>query len=102
MNKELYQLTTEEFLSLQQSGLLYRLYPSLQGEVFNVGQFEQKKSEYILNELAYNFVFDLIEMSGVDPAEFLELFETHLESIKLMVLNWEHVDVVDLIESLRG
>lgn len=102
MNKELYTLTTEEFLSLQQSGLLYRLYPDLQGKVFNVGQFEQKKSEYILNELAYNFAFDIMETSGIDPAEFFEIFETHLESIKLMVSNWDHVDVVNLVEDLRG
>jgi hypothetical protein len=102
MNKELYTLTTEEFLSLQQSGVLYRLYPDLQGVVFNVGQFEQKKSEYLLNEMAYNYAFDIMECSGIDPAEFWELFEKHIESINLVVQHWDHVDVATLIDDLRG
>ena len=99
---EIYDLTVDEFIELQQTGVLYKLFPKLKGTLINVQQFEQKKKDYQLQQALYNFVFDIVEMTGADPAEIMELVEEHKDNIKLFIDNLEHCDIGDIVEQLRS
>ena len=98
----IYDLTKEEFVELQQSGLLYKLFPHLKNVLINAEQFEQKKQSTLVNDALYTFCFDVMEMSGIDPAELLELIEEHYDDIKLFIDNKDQWDVMEIIDMLRS
>jgi hypothetical protein len=97
--KELLELSVDDFESLQASGVLYKLYPHAP---INMPMFIAMKDEYDLNVAAFDFFVSLAALSGVDVEELISLFQEHKESIKFMIENFDHVDIVDLIESVRG
>lgn len=97
----IYSLTEEEFIQLQQSGLLYKLYPSLKGVLVNVEQFKEKKRTKAVNDALFNFCFDIMEMSGIDPEELLELIQKHQEVIAFFIENKDQWDVMEIIDMLR-
>jgi hypothetical protein len=43
-----------------------------------------------------------MEMSGIDPAELLELIEEHYDDIKLFIDNKDQWDVMEIIDMLRS
>ena len=97
----IYQLTTHEFTELLENGTLYKLFPELQGRLFNVQQFVALKAEYELNDALYNFLFDIVEYTGCDPAEFYELFIEHKESILNILQHSDELNVEGVLAKLR-
>lgn len=97
--KPLLELSVDDYEALQGSGMLYKVYPNAP---INVQTFVAMKDEYELNEAAFNFFISLAALSGVDIEELISLFQENKENIKFMIQNFESVDIVDLIESVRG
>lgn len=97
--KPLLELSVEDYEALQHSGMLYKVYPDAP---VNVQTFVEMKNEYELNEAAFNFFISLAALSGVDIEELISLFQEHKDNIKFFIENFENVDLVDLIESVRG
>ena len=97
--KELLELSVSDFEALQASGVLYKLYPNAP---YNLPSFIAMKEEYDLNVAAFDFFVSLAALSVVDIEELITLVQENRESIKFMIQNFEHVDIVDLIESVRG
>lgn len=97
--KPLLELSVEDYEALQRSGMLCKVYPNAP---VNVQTFVAMKNEYELNEAAFNFFVSLAALSGVDIEELISLFQEHKENIKFFIENFESVDLVDLIESVRG
>lgn len=81
----IYNLSVQEFTELLESGVLYKLYPEYKGVLFNAQQFEHMKEQYEVENALYNFFFDIIEHTGVDPAEFYDLFMEHKDNILLFL-----------------
>lgn len=107
INKRLLELTSDQFTELMETGLLYSLFPELKNNLFNVQQFESAKVDYQkqleIEQAAYNFFLEIVELTGTDPADLHELFEEHKENIKLYLeaenynLNFESI-----FDSIRG
>jgi hypothetical protein len=97
--KELLELSVEDFESLQASGVLYKLYPNAP---YNLPSFVEMKEEYALNEAAFNFFLTLTALSATDVEELIELFQEYKNDIKVMIQNFDRLDIVDLIESVRN
>lgn len=102
LQTELLELTPEEFNDLQQSGTLYKLYPQLKGHIVNVQQFIKLRNDYLLDQAVFNFVFDICESTGADPADIWELVSEHKDNIELFLQRMEDVSIDDIVESIRG
>ena len=104
LSKRLLALDETSFIELLEAGSLYKLYPELKGELFNVGQFNQAKEQYE-NKLkaeqgAYEFLSSICSFTGSDPSDIYELMEEHSEAIILM-LEAEELDLEDIFNAIR-
>lgn len=97
----IYQLTTPEFTELLENGTLYKLFPELQGRLFNVQQFTALKAEYELNDELYHFLSNIVDYTGCDPAEFYELFIEHKDGIINILENLDDLNVEGVLAKLR-
>lgn len=104
LSKRLLALDEASFIELLETGSLYKLYPELKGELFNVGQFNQAKEQYEnklkAEQSAYEFLSSICSFSGTDPSDIYELMEEHSEAIILM-LEAEELDLEDIFNAIR-
>lgn len=104
LSKRLLALDEASFIELLETGSLYKLYPELKGELFNVGQFNQAKEQYEnkvkAEQGAYEFLSSICSFSGSDPSDIYELMEEHSEDIILM-LEAEELDLEDIFNAIR-
>lgn len=105
LSERLLSLTTEQFVQLQQSGVLYSLYPELEGQLINMQQFELFKEDYNQKrevEMAlYNVLQAFYDLGEIDPQDIWELIQEHKEDIMKM-FNREDVDIDTIIDNVRG
>lgn len=107
INKRLLELTSDQFIELMETGLLYSLFPELKNQLFNVQQFENAKVDYQkqleIEQAAYNFFFDIVELTGADVADLHELFEEHKDNIKLYLEAEQYnINFDNIFDSIRG
>lgn len=104
LSKRLLALDEASFIELLETGSLYKLYPELKGELFNVGQFAQAKEQYEnklkVEQGAYEFLSSICSFTGSDPSDIYELMEEHSEAIILM-LEAEELDLEDIFNAIR-
>lgn len=105
INNELLELSEQDFTELLESGMLYKLYPELKGNLFNVAQFTEAKEQYLTSlqaqQLAYDIFYELAEMTGNDPAELFEVLEDNIEELNFVINNSEVFDVEYVMQSIR-
>ena len=105
INNELLELSEEAFTELLESGMLYKLYPELKGNLFNVAQFAEAKTQYLTSlraqQLAYDIFYELAEMTSCDPAELFEVLEENIEELEFVLNNSEVFDVEYVMQSIR-
>lgn len=104
LSKRLLALDEASFIELLETGSLYKLYPELKGELFNVGQFNQAKEQYEnkikAQQGAYDFLSSICNFTGSDPADIYELLEEHSENI-IFMLEVEDLDLEDIFNAIR-
>lgn len=104
LSKRLLALDESAFIELLESGSLYKLYPELKGELFNVGQFTLAKEQYETKikaeQGAYEFLSSICSFSGSDPSDIYELMEEHSEAIILM-LEAQELDLDTIFDAIR-
>lgn len=98
MTNTLYNLTTEQFIELQESGVLYTLFPSAP---LSVPQFLAEQRTNYLNETAYLVVQSLVDMTGADSAEIFDLFEKYKEKIIQVIEHLDEIDIDGIVEAIR-
>lgn len=105
LSERLLSLTTEQFIQLQQSGVLYSLYPELEHQLINNQQFDLYKQDYIqkreVESAIYNVLQSFYDLGEVDPSDVWELIQEHKEDI-LKMFNREDIDIDSIIEGIRG
>jgi hypothetical protein len=107
INKRLLELTSDQFTELMETGLLYSLFPELKGQLFNVQQFENAKVDYQkqleIEQAAHNLFFDIVELTGTDPADLHELFEEHRQDIILYLEAEQYnINFDNIFDNIRG
>lgn len=98
MTNTLYNLTPEQFTELQESGVLYTLFPNAP---LSVPAFIAEQRVNYLNETAYLVVQSIVDMSGCDPEEIFDLFTKYKDRIIQVIENLDEVDVSGIIEAIR-
>lgn len=102
MNKRLYALNEQEFLELLNSGLLYKLYPELEGKMFNVGQFKEQKEFYELSTKAKHALTELLialsEYTDHDPEDIYSVLCDNFHNVQQFVVGANHLSADDLEE----
>lgn len=98
MTNTLYNLTPEQFTELQESGVLYTLFPNAP---LSVPAFIAEQRVNYLNETAYLVVQSIVDMSGCDPEEIFDLFTKYKDRIIQVIENLDQVDVSGIIEAIR-
>lgn len=105
LSERLLSLTTEQFIQLQQSGVLYSLYPELQGQLINMQQFDVYKQDYIqkreVESAIYNVLQSFYDLGEIDPSDVWELIQEHKEDI-LKMFNREDIDIDSIVNNIRG
>lgn len=98
--KRLYQLSEDEFVQLQQSGIFYKLYPEFL-DLINVNQFRQMKDDYtktvLATKAAQDFILDIVDLTGADPEDIWTLIEEHKDRVMLYLDNLEYLDVEEVL-----
>ena len=98
MTNTLYNLTPEQFTELQESGVLYALFPNAP---LSVPAFIAEQRVNYLNETAYLVVQSIVDMTGADPEEIFDLFTKYKDRIIQVIENLDEVDVSGIIEAIR-
>lgn len=102
MNKRLYALNEQEFLELLNSGLLYKLYPELEGKMFNVGQFKEQKEFYELStktkQALTGLLIALSEYTDYDPEDIYSVLSDNFDNVQQFVMGASNLSVDDLEE----
>lgn len=105
LSKRLLALSGDDFIELLETGTLYKLYPELKGELFNIGQFLEAKEQYETRlkaeQAAEQFLYSICEFTGSDPADIYDLLVEHQEDIILM-LEAEELELEDVFHRVRG
>lgn len=105
LSERLLSLTTEQFIQLQQSGVLYSLYPELEGQLINMQQFDLYKQDYIqkreVESAIYNVLQSFYDLGEIDPSDVWELIQERKEDI-LKMFNREDIDIDSIVENVRG
>lgn len=107
INKRLLDLTSDQFTELMETGLLYSLFPELKGQLFNVQQFENAKVDYQkqleIEQAVFDLLSDIVELSGIDPADIYDLFEEHKDNIKLYLEAEQYnINFENIFDNIRG
>lgn len=97
-NNTLFTLTPDEFTQLQQSGILYKLYPDAP---INVQVFKKQQEEYYLYEWAYALVDEFCQRTGCDPLDVVDIIRKHKETLFAVLKGDEGIDWEGIIESIR-
>lgn len=98
MTNTLYSLTPEQFTELQESGVLYTLFPNAP---LSVPAFIAEQRVNYLNETAYLVVQSLVDMSGCDPEEIFDLFTKYKDRIISVIENLDEIDVDGIVNAIR-
>lgn len=108
MNKRLYALTEQEFLELLNSGLLYKLYPELEGKMFNIGQFKEQKEFYELSTKTKHALTELLsgfqQYTDYDPEDIYSMLCDNFDNIQQFVIGAQHLlsdDLEEVFENVR-
>lgn len=98
MTNTLYSLTPEQFTELQESGVLYTLFPNAP---LSVPAFLAEQRTNYLNETAYLVVQSIVAMSGCDAEEVFDLFEKYKDKIIQVIEHLDELDIDGIVNAIR-
>ena len=98
MTNTLYSLTPEQFTELQESGVLYTLFPDAP---LSVPAFIAEQRTNYLNETAYLIVQSIVDMTGADPSEIFDLFTKYKDRIVQVIEHLDEIDIDGIVNAIR-
>jgi hypothetical protein len=98
LSKPLYYLTDNEFIRLQESGVLYTLYG--EDAPINLPQFKQEQYHYLLEQAALKFMTDIVDLTEADPSDIIELFENNKVRLLTIMSKWDELDWESIVEMM--
>ncbi len=97
--KDLFDYTEEEYTKLQETGLLWDIFPDAP---INVHAFKAQKEAIQLHRDVYGFLLAFSEATGADPADIWELFEQYSAEIYEAVKDTDSVDIEMVLKMLES
>lgn len=97
-NNALFTLTPEEFEQLQQTGTLYKLFPSAP---INVQVFKKQQEDYHLHEWAYELIDEFCQRTGADPLDVVDIIRKHKDTLFAILKGDDNVNWEEIIEAIR-
>ena len=105
IDKRLLELDESSFIELLETGQLYKLYPELKGQLFNIQQFNVAKEQYqnVLEAegLAEDLFLELAAMTGADPAELYEVLENNIDQLNFVIQTSDMFDIESVFQQIR-
>ena len=97
-NNTLFTLTPEEFEQLQQSGILYKLYPDAP---INVQLFKKQQEDFYLQEWAFELIDEFCSRTGADGSDVVDILRKHKDVLFAILKGDDNIDWDAVIEAIR-